>query len=124
MTQDEIIAMALEAGFENPMPLKSGGSVVLPWPIFERFHSLAAAAEREEANRRSNAAWSLMCEKMVSAERAAFIAKIQAEIDHAHINNLRLTPPFGRMNGEVAVRASDLDAALDAIRARGNHASS
>jgi len=47
MTRDEIIRMAREAGFENPMPLKSGGSVVLPWPIFERFHALAVAAERE-----------------------------------------------------------------------------
>ena len=48
MTRDEIIRMALEAGFENPMPLKSGGSVVLPWPIFERFHALEVAAERRK----------------------------------------------------------------------------
>lgn len=121
MNRDEIIRMAREAvttfgcAFDPELDAPE-------W--LDSFAAMVAAAEREEANRRSNAAWSLMCEKMVSAERAAFIAKIQGEIDHAHINNLRLTPPFGRMNGEVAVRASDLDAALDAIRAIGNHASS
>lgn len=52
-------------------------------------------------------------------EREAFVAKIQSEIDHAHLNELRLTPSFGKRQGEIAVRASSLDAALDAIRARG-----
>jgi len=52
-------------------------------------------------------------------EREAFVAKIQSEIDHAHLNELRLTPSFGKRQGEIAVRASSLDAALDAIRTRG-----
>ena len=37
----------------------------------ERFAALVAAAATEEANRRANASWSLMCEKMVAAEREA-----------------------------------------------------
>ena len=52
-------------------------------------------------------------------EREAFVAKIQSEIDHAHLNELRLTPSFGKRQGEIAVRASSLDAALDAIQERG-----
>ena len=55
----------------------------------------------------------------VLAEREACIAAIQAQIDHAHINELRLTPRFGRRHGEIAVRADDLGATLDGIRARG-----
>jgi hypothetical protein len=33
------------------------------------FVDLVRADEREETNRRANASWTLMCEKMVSAER-------------------------------------------------------
>jgi len=53
-------------------------------------------------------------------ERETFVAKIQSEIDHAHLNELRLTPSFGKRQGEIAVCASSLDAALDATRARSN----
>ena len=53
-------------------------------------------------------------------EREACLVGIQAEIDHAHLNELRLTPLFGQRQGEIAVRASSLDSALYAIRARGN----
>ena len=35
------------------------------------FEALVRADEREEANRRANASWTLMCEKMVAAEREA-----------------------------------------------------
>jgi pyruvate/2-oxoglutarate dehydrogenase complex dihydrolipoamide dehydrogenase (E3) component len=54
-----------------------------------------------------------------AAEREAFAAKIQAEIDHAYLNELRLVPSFGKRQGDIAVRATHLEAALDAIRARG-----
>jgi len=58
--------------------------------------------------------------ELVSAsERESCIAAIQAQIDHAHINELRLVPRFGKRLGEIAVRADDLEATLDAIRARG-----
>ena len=55
--------------------------------------------------------------ELVSAsEREACIAAIQAQIDHAHINELRLVPRFGKRLGEIAVRTDDLEAALDGIR--------
>ena len=53
-------------------------------------------------------------------ERKSFIAEMQAQIDHAVINDLRLTPNFGKQKGDLAVRVSSIEAALDAIRARGN----
>jgi hypothetical protein len=39
--------------------------------ILKAFEALVRADEREEANRRANASWTLMCEKMVAAEREA-----------------------------------------------------
>ena len=57
---------------------------------------------------------------IVEAERQAFIEKIQAEIDHAAINDTRLAPSFGKREGALAVRIGALEAALDAIRARGD----
>jgi len=35
------------------------------------FEALVREDEREETNRRANASWALMCEKMVAAEREA-----------------------------------------------------
>ncbi len=63
MAREDITRMAREAGFvgfdgEN-------GSL-------RRFAAIVRADEREETNRRANASWSLMCEKMVAAERAKF----------------------------------------------------
>jgi hypothetical protein len=63
------------------------------------FEALVRADEREEANRRANASWTLMCEKMVAAEREA-CAKV-----------CDTTPPYPfRPSIEAA----------HAIRARGN----
>jgi hypothetical protein len=42
----------------------------------ERFEALVRADEREEANRRANASWTLMCEKMVAAEREKVLKEI------------------------------------------------
>ena len=41
---------------------------------FKAFEALVRADEREETNRRANASWTLMCEKMVAAEREACAA--------------------------------------------------
>ena len=58
--------------------------------------------------------------ELVSAsEREACIAAIQAQIDKSHINELRLVPRLGKRQGEIAVRAGDLEAMLDGIRTRG-----
>ena len=62
--------------------------------------------------------WQAQAQKAVEAERQAFIEKIQAEIDHAAINDTRLAPSFGKREGALAVRIGALEAALDAIRAR------
>ena len=52
-------------------------------------------------------------------EREATISKIESEICHAEINNLRLAPLFGQRQGPLAVRVDSLAAVVDAIRARG-----
>lgn len=52
-------------------------------------------------------------------EREATISKIESEICHAEINNLRLAPLFGQQHGPLAVRVDSLAAVVDAIRARG-----
>lgn len=38
---------------------------------------------------------------------------LQNEIDHAAINDLRLTPNFGKMQGDMAIRIGSIDACLD-----------
>ena len=53
-------------------------------------------------------------------ERESFIAEMQAQIDHAVINDLRLTPNFGKQKGDLAVRVNSIEAALDATRNRRN----
>ena len=52
------------------MTREAGGFDATP-EFLERFADLVRADEREETNRRANASWSLMCEKMVAAEREA-----------------------------------------------------
>jgi hypothetical protein len=39
----------------------------------KHFEALVRADEREEINRRANASWTLMCEKMVAAERESIL---------------------------------------------------
>lgn len=68
MNRDDIIHMARESGMELYGLGKDREKFIF---ILERFAALVAAAATEEANRRSNANWSLMCEKMVAAEREA-----------------------------------------------------
>jgi hypothetical protein len=64
------------------------------------FEALVRADEREETNRRANASWTLMCEKMVASEREA-CAKVCEGLP---------------MQQEVDVR----DQCAAAIRARGS----
>lgn len=45
----------------------------------KHFEALVRADEREETTRRANASWTLMCEKMVAAERKS-CAKVCAEV--------------------------------------------
>jgi hypothetical protein len=60
--------LALEAGLPEAWISETG---VLKWSDLKAFEALVRADEREKANRRANASWTLMCEKMVAAEREA-----------------------------------------------------
>ncbi len=66
MTIDEVAALAREAGIAGMLT-----DVVCEWGELEKFAQLVATNEREVCNRQTNAAWQLMCEKMVFAERVA-----------------------------------------------------
>lgn len=70
MNRDNIIRMAREVW---------GQTAVLPFDDIERFAQLVAEKATEAANARANASWTLMCEKMVAAEREA-CAKVCDEL--------------------------------------------
>ena len=53
---------------------------------------------------------------LVAVTKETCIKKIQAEIDHAMVNDTRLEPHFGQRTGDFAVRVTALHAAIDAIR--------
>jgi len=72
-----------------------------PLDRLEQLVALVRADEREETNRRANASWTLMCEKMVASEREA-CAKVCEGLP---------------MQQEVDVR----DQCAAAIRARGEN---
>ena len=50
----------------------------------EEFAALVAQEATEEANRRANASWTLMCEKMVAAEREACAQLCEDQWQTAH----------------------------------------
>ena len=64
MTQDEIIEMARQAGWQYAHG-ESGFE-----PLWD-FAKLVEEKATEKANARANASWTLMCEKMVAVEREA-----------------------------------------------------
>ena len=76
----DTLTMAREANFNVKLfkpPVitaqHSNGSWVSVGDELKAFEALVRADEREETNRRANASWSLMCEKMVAAEREAIV---------------------------------------------------
>ena len=93
-SKEDIIRMARETGIADAFLVTPHPGVVQQ---LERFAELVRADERE-----------------------ACLVGIQAEIDHAAINDTRLAPSFGKREGALAVRIGALEAALDAIRARGD----
>ncbi len=82
-SRDEVIRMAREAGMSfEVFPDGYCDAVDVPrgtvsyidcvsFEYIERFAALVAERATEEANRKANASWKLMCEKMVAAERDA-----------------------------------------------------
>lgn len=105
MTQDEIIAMAREAGFiesnahSDIIVRHSNGSWVSVHDILERFHALAVAAERE--------ACAKLCDEQAARSEASMLKAKYAKTRDIY---------------SAAVQTAHWNAA--AIRARGNHASS
>jgi hypothetical protein len=71
--RESVIRMAREA--DDYADKHTPGFSTLPneWQEIrdKRFAALVAAEATEEANRRANASWTLMCKKMVAAEREA-----------------------------------------------------
>lgn len=98
MTKDDIIRMAKEV-----WDTTHNGYIGPSMERLERFAALVAKAATEEANRRANGSWTLMCEKMVAAEREA-CAKV---CDEAYIFY------------DDAVDSRTLEICAAAIRARG-----
>ena len=49
----------------------------------KRFEALVRADEREETNSRANASWTLMCEKMVAAEREECAKVCEDSVEYA-----------------------------------------
>ena len=94
MTRDDILRMARKAGWPSMAVDNLPGTQEMS--RLERFSAQVAAHERE-----------------------AIISKIESEICHAEINNLRLAPLFGQRHGPLAVRVDSLAAVVDVIRARG-----
>ena len=83
MTQDEIIEMANKAyGIDDGKPLHPSALFHL-----EIFAKLVAAKATDEANARANASWTLMCKKMVAAERDACL-QIQEDWQYTYANDL------------------------------------
>jgi len=66
MTKEDIIRMAREAEFDS-----HGHIIANQLAHLERFAALVAEAATEAANARANTSWSLMCKKLVAAEREA-----------------------------------------------------
>ena len=116
MERDDIIRMAKEAGFELDC-------CSLEWHSrIRRFAALVAAEKDKQIaflKDSHDAIRELAYKTGAAEEREATISKIENEICHAEINNLRLAPLFGQQHGPLAVRVDSLVAVADAIRARG-----
>jgi hypothetical protein len=117
------IELAREAGFAIDVS-KDPNSPPSWWGAghddkFKAFEALIRADEREQGQKWFDAV-TAQHKQLILAERKSFIAEMQAQIDHAVINELRLTPNFGKQKGDLAVGVGSIEAALDAIRNRKN----
>jgi hypothetical protein len=88
--------MARESGFNKNELAYLGDN-------FQRLVDLVRADEREETNRRANASWTLMCEKMVSAEREA-CAKLVDDIEARCIAKDVDDPPLKNVAATIRAR--------------------
>ena len=70
---DKTIQMAREAGGRAQQNKNCDVEYLMSADALKAFEALVRADEREETNRRANASWTLMCEKMVAAERESIL---------------------------------------------------
>jgi len=63
----------------------------------------------------AHTAWTTWQESRKQA-LAEYEAKLQAQLDHAAINDHRMTPPFGRVQGEPGVRAGNIAAVIEFMK--------
>lgn len=131
MNHDDVIRLARQVADPDTTDPLCGGDqrdlITLNLDEMVRFAGLVAA-KCGECGKSAAEGWALYCvqcseDSMVKAavaeEREAIISKIESEICHTEINNLRLAPLFGQRQGPLAVRVDSLAAVVDAIRARG-----
>jgi hypothetical protein len=71
MTRDDILFMARKAGFTHHHNPDLYDCMVASGKATERFAALVEDAATAAANARANTSWTLMCKKMVAAEREA-----------------------------------------------------
>lgn len=70
MTQEELLEMARDTANHGT---HASSEIIYTFYLEQlvAFARLVAAKEREEANAKANASWTLMCKKMVALEREA-----------------------------------------------------
>ena len=99
MTKDEIIEMAQECNLIGMRPHLDG----IYSEALVAFANLVAAKEREEANARANASWTLMCKKMVALEREA-CAQVVDDIELRCIAKDVDDPPLKHVAAAIRAR--------------------
>ncbi len=98
MTQDDVIKMAREAGLFYMDYIRVDSMKQL-----EDFAHLVADKATEEANAKANAAWTLMCKKMVAFEREA-CAKVVDDIESRCIAEDVDDPPLKHVAAAIRAR--------------------
>jgi hypothetical protein len=116
--------MAREAGIIDFRDAFSEEHVQAVLQDLKAFEALVRADEREETNRRANASWTLMCEKMVAAERET-CAKVCDDIGEDLWSLYKGRAPYtgkeeGRADMHVQGKSDGADECASAIRNRGN----
>lgn len=62
--------------------------------------------------------WNEPMERFAALIAEECIGKVQSEVDHAAINEHSMAPDFGRATPVPAIRRANVEAALDALRAK------
>lgn len=82
---------------------------------FEAWASPFAYSHSEREGLRS--AWHDAWQASRKQALEEYEAKLQTQLDHAAINDHRMAPPFGRVQGEPGVRAGSIEAVIEFMKA-------